>query len=485
MNLQEASQNGFLDELSEIVQDAAQAQIILESIPFPRRGRPQFPSNGNTLEYWMRICTQIEAGCLESGIDLQPLLSAVASRYPSNLLFNQLIASFDLEAKSEQTESSPEPNEPRRRNGGFVYILVQGVEDAEHLIDTARTIARHQHIQPDNIILGMANMEGIVLNLVNLNMEQASSLARALEAELQTAGNQSARVSALNSEFRDYLIGRLFVEGPDQARFELNNIRASTRVKDIAQGVISEAYSETFGGRGRQQRNVTIDHQSADGSTERITDPNKTLHESNVQDGDTMHLAPESTAGSINIVIREEALAKARAQVIRFAETHKGVSVAANAREKPTEYTFRFQIPSFGSPPATDSEPSVIQNHEVYLYLPADFPMKAPEAFWQTDIFHPNIHPENGKVCLGVLEDHYKPGLNFGMLCQLILDIAAYRNYVVTEGYNKAAAVWAESKDGQMAIEGIGGKCVVRRLLDDKIAEKRIPRPIRIKRLTK
>jgi hypothetical protein len=484
MNLQEASSNGFLDELAEIIQDEPQAQIILESFGFPRRSRPPFPGDNGPLDYWMNIGRQIDAGCLASGTLLDPLLVAVHRRYPANPLFNRLLAPEPPDDQPEQqneqqNEQLYEPPIEQPPENGYVTILVQGAENAETVIDTARTIARHRNIQSDNISLSMANNEGVFLDLSHLTMEQAAAIASFLEEDLLSRGG-SVKASAMTTDIRDYLYSRLFVEGPDQARFEINNIRATTPLKDVAQGVIEEAYSETFGGKGKEQREVVIDHQKEDGSTNRL-DPNKSLHENKIQDGDTVHVLPESTAGSINIVIREEALAKAKAQVIRFANTHKGFNVSANSREKPTEYTFKFKEKSFGIRPTPDSEPPIIDQHEVFLFLPPDFPMKAPEVYWQNEIFHPNIHPKNGKVCLGVLEDNYQPGLDFANLCQLIMDIAGYRNYVYHEGYNVEAAKWAVSAEGQLAIHKIGGICAIEKIME----QERTPRPIRIKRLTK
>ena len=105
--------------------------------------------------------------------------------------------------------------------------------------------------------------------------------------------------------------------------------------------------------------------------------------------------------------------------------------------------------------------------------------MKAPQAFWQTPIFHPNIEPKTGFVCLGDLGDRYRPGLDFGKLCQLLIDIASYQNYAVEEGLNKEAQAWATSKEGQIAIEKRGGQCVLRKFLH----EVQTPPKLNIRRL--
>ena len=91
---------------------------------------------------------------------------------------------------------------------------------------------------------------------------------------------------------------------------------------------------------------------------------------------------------------------------------------------------------------------------------------------WRSEVFHPNIVPAwrgdvpKGAVCLGPLMDAYRPDLDFAVLCQLLVDMAGYRNYEArtlgrweeTEGYvNVPAATWARSERGQERILAIGG----------------------------
>jgi hypothetical protein len=68
------------------------------------------------------------------------------------------------------------------------------------------------------------------------------------------------------------------------------------------------------------------------------------------------------------------------------------------------------------------------------------------------------VHAASGLVCLGVLADSYKPGLHFGTVCQMLVDMARFQNYALDEGYNEEAARWAASDEGQRAILAIGGR---------------------------
>ncbi|MBW4635067.1 MAG: hypothetical protein KME30_25150 [Iphinoe sp. HA4291-MV1] len=228
-------------------------------------------------------------------------------------------------------------------------------------------------------------------------------------------------------------------------------------------------------GRGRR---VVIDRVNEDGSTERLNH-DQTLHDANIQEDDTVSFAPEATAGALHPQLRQEALARARSQIIAYAQAHPGFQVSANNHLVPTDYLLQFHAPGFAPPLEIGGEPQPIDEHEVYLALPGAFPMQAPQAIWQTPIFHPNVDPQSGLVCLGDLGDRYRPGLDFGKLCQLLIDIASYQNYAVDEGYNKAAQEWAISEQGQIAIEQRGGQCVLRKL----IHEVQTPPQLNIKRL--
>ena len=56
--------------------------------------------------------------------------------------------------------------------------------------------------------------------------------------------------------------------------------------------------------------------------------------------------------------------------------------------------------------------------------------------------------------------DGYRPDLDFGYLCQLLVDIGTYRNYDVVDAStfpDPPAALWARTDAGQRLIQSIGG----------------------------
>jgi hypothetical protein len=479
--LQVLRRNGVIRELANVYGMGSEAQALLESIGFPRG---QLPAGADSAEgFWGVAAHHIDAGLVEGG--LLSLLDAARENYRYNSTFAQWAeelrrrrAAPGAPAADPAPPAAVESLEPPQSGAEpRLSLIVTGYgDDVYGTIDRVRGLARESGLGAA-VEIGWANQESIQFRLNGASQDQVLALGRALES----SGN-GLRTTFSRVPFEDFLLHRLLVEGPDQAHFELSNVPASTTVKDIARAIVTE-YQDSAWPRdpNGQARPAVIDHVSPEGAAQRL-EPRDTLHESGVRDGDTLHMAPESTAGGVNPQFREEHLARARAQVVSYAAAHPGFEVLANATVAPTEYLFRFQENGWAPPPGKGESPIPVNEHEVLLVLPADFPVLAPVAFWQTLIFHPNVDAKTGKVCLGVLEDRYRPGLDFGELCQLLVDIAGYRNFETREGYNLEAQQWALSAAGQRAIESRGGRSEMRKalgMLEDFLVA---PLPIQIRR---
>jgi hypothetical protein len=284
-----------------------------------------------------------------------------------------------------------------------------------------------------------------------------------------------------------YLLSALTVQGPDGRMFRFTDTPAAQTVADLAADTL-EQYGADFGG----QRTAVTDQVQGNGQGLRL-DPDTTLHAAGIRDGDQMRVGFESTAGIVNPLFREQALARAANQIRAYAETHPGFVVWADASSTPTIYEFEFSRPSFAPPPTPGQEPAEIgpdELHRVQLDLGPPFPEEAPKAFWLTPIFHPNVYPNyeceparrrptaQGLVCFGDLaDDGYRPGMDFGELCQALQDIAGFRNYGLfvptadvdaashqrlrANYFDQEAARWVMYN--QQRIEGIGGKVLTRR----------------------
>jgi len=328
---------------------------------------------------------------------------------------------------------------------------------------------------------GTQGSHNLHFSFIGATDEQVDRAMAEIRAALDRHGVE-AEVQREPFAFRDYFSDPVTVEGPDGQRFELENIRASTVVGDVARSVMNE-YQDSHRrpgetARGRQQ--AVVDLVNGEGGTLRL-DPRMTLHDAGVRPGAVLRVHPERSAGAVNPLARDEALARVRGQVLDYASNHPGVRVEANSLVAPTEYLLGFQAPGFAPPKRPGEAPRPIDRHEVVIYLPPDFPMAAPEAWWQTEIFHPNIDRKTGGVCLGALQKHYQPALDFGELCQMLVDIARYRLYSPEPGnyLDGEASMWALSPEGQITIERAGGYSVLGRV----VFEGRCERVVRLRRL--
>jgi hypothetical protein len=97
MNLQDIYKNNILDTMASII-DSTNAEIILGSIGYPGSRKPSNYEN-NRLDFWTKICETIASGALSTGTDLQPLMDAIAFRFPSNSVFRKTINTNNNQSK--------------------------------------------------------------------------------------------------------------------------------------------------------------------------------------------------------------------------------------------------------------------------------------------------------------------------------------------------------------------------------------------------
>ncbi len=208
------------------------------------------------------------------------------------------------------------------------------------------------------------------------------------------------------------------------------------------------------------------------------------LYNQGVRDGGQLQMSAESTAG-VDSWLRFEALARARDDIVDFAAEHDEFTLVAMDDDKlPVEYRVELHVPGFAPPEDLESwplDPRRIDQHELTVWMPSEFPIQAPRVRWRSDVFHPNIardEDRKGAVCLGPLMTDYTPNLSMYSLCQMLIDMARYRNYeILPHDYRMAmdfdslvqdiierggyldgdAAAWAFSWEGQERIKEIGG----------------------------
>jgi hypothetical protein len=125
----------------------------------------------------------------------------------------------------------------------------------------------------------------------------------------------------------------------------------------------------------------------------------------------------------------------------------------------------------------------------VLIQLGPEFPVKPPAVYWLSPIFHPNVfptydgaqtfdHPDaRGLVCLGMFAESWMPSTSFGVVLELLVAMAGYRNYelfdfselaagrdapVRANFFDRAAADWVMAHQGD--IERLGGTAIARRV---------------------
>lgn len=489
MTFADFKKRGLLRAIQRAFTSERRSREALEMIGFPPGNLPPF---GSASAFWTDVCRDIDQGAAENN-GLETLLAEAARQFPSNPAF----APYLRNGHSPRVEPEPAPptmatpvtmttappTSPTSSSTPTVSVQFDACSDAAALVDAARAAAARFQIRTD---IEMGYVLGTIVCLhFDANAETALRIANAA-----VAGRDELGSVAIVHRFADRLFDRLFVEGPDQGRFELNQVPASTRVHEIAKAMATQ-YSDAMWPRDREGRvrPSVVDRLRPDGTTERMR-PDSMLHDNDVQEGETFHVSSESTAGAVHPRIRDEALARVRTQILAYNAGHPDFEVFADASQMPTDYVFRFHAPGWGPPPDGQSAPIEVDEHDVFLSLPPDFPMAAPIVLWRSPRFHPNIRASDGFVCLGELADGYRPGMDFGELCDLLVEIAAYRNYELSPTLNKKAAVWAGSASGQREIGRRGGRMQPPRKDDDENDEdddekdrRSVAPPLRIKRV--
>lgn len=472
-------------DLAAIFDTEEPAREFLRETGYPPGRIPAFT---NAQAFWLHVVGQLELGIMANGPET--VVRTVLSWYPDNRTFagwlTQLTA--DTPAPTARTEG-PETAEPppRLEDSGPCFVLYAVTSDQHSaFVDAVRAVAGPEA----ELLYTTPHVSAVRIPDPG---RRADQMVAAVQQELSQRGS-NATVNYERHPFRPYLIASLVVQGPDGQPFELRAVPASTLVSDIPFAVLSQYDDEAVRNRRGEFQRTVVDVIGADGQPRRL-DPNETLHEAGVRDGDAMQVAAQATAGSTRRW--QQWVEKASAQIEAYARRHDGFEIVkTNSRELPTQFTIRITTTGFALPEDADPyrpEPVPVGEHEVLIALDREFPREAPLVLWQSPVFHPNIarlpaaRLPKGAVCLGALIDAYRPDLDFAELCGMLVDIAGYRNYEVLdpdeegEGYfDRQAALWARSEAGQDAIEAIGGRRL-HELAKEAADQGRAPMPLTVR----
>ncbi|MCE3291002.1 MAG: hypothetical protein K0R83_3014, partial [Caulobacter sp.] len=402
----------FLDELARVYRTYEAAAPLLVRTGIDHR----VPATmDDPYTYWLHILNQINLGlCADVPETFNLLVSAASELMPGNTILAELAGR--AATVSRQAELPP----AEWRLGSAIYLRYgDTLSEAEAAARAERIVSelRGRHPEIGRMSILFAGSGQCAVNLPDASVEAAARVIDALADEgLYVRGSRPPGQTrkpdddtpsiAVDNVDRDTVYPSLIVEGPDQRRFELIDVPHSTAAGDIPRAVFSHYYNDQLQTRDRtgRPRALTVDVVGEDGRHRRL-DANSSLSDSKVRANDVLHVAPEVTAGGVDPALRDDALVRVFAQIKAFVANERKagrrIDLRANATFAPTLYLLSFDAPSWGPPSEVGGRPRPISNHEVRIELSADFPMVAPNVFWRTKIFHPNIHAESGFACLG------------------------------------------------------------------------------------
>ena len=129
-------------------------------------------------------------------------------------------------------------------------------------------------------------------------------------------------------------------------------------------------------------------------------------------------------------------------------ENHPHIKLLSVEGNPPEKYTFLFTLR--GLVPFGDGSCQVGLSHKAEVYLPQDYPRRAPFCRMITPVFHPNIDP--AKICIG---DHWSADQSLAHLIVRIAEMLCYQSYNVKSPLNARAAAWAEEHQGGLPLEQV------------------------------
>ena len=257
-----------------------------------------------------------------------------------------------------------------------------------------------------------------------------------------------------NNTNQDNLI-HIIIEDTSRNQYKVS-VPRKTLLKELSTEFYEDIYQEPRDQQGLQQRVVAelVDLKNPD-RTKRLK-PEETLENLGLQDGAIIRVFPESIAGTVNQHKRISTLVADHKNLEELKRTNPKIDFIPNTSHAPSRYKIIFLEEGICGI-KDNGEPIISEKHEIEIILGEHYPGVAPNVQWKSKIFHPNISPETGKVCLGVLSDRYLPGLGLAKLVSMLFEMLQFRNYDIDNPFNEKAAEWAKKKENHHHIIAIGG----------------------------
>lgn len=359
-----------------------------------------------------------------------------------------------------ESQPQPQPQPQPESEQSRPYVIVRGTSEYDKALAVVRLLDPH------------AEMRLAVQSHLVAGLDPARQLSEdALRTQLRSFFGETVAVEIRWLTTPPHIFTTIVGIGPDEREFRLHNVPSTARFADVADAVMGQYRAE---GLRAAQDHPSVTHVRRGLFRRPVNNTAAELGDAGVDDDDEVVVHPQSTAGAAGPAgtIWTEAVMRVRAEVLAYAKGSGGrFSVQSMDNPNfPTRYRLAIAESGFAPPPEPGEPPEPIDTHRVELWLDRTFPMTAPRVAWTTPFFHPNVvAPDStkyppGAVCLGPLADAYRPDLDIGEVCQMLRDIAGYRNYELLtpnqggQGFiNQDAAEWAASAEGQDAIAACGG----------------------------
>lgn len=145
--------------------------------------------------------------------------------------------------------------------------------------------------------------------------------------------------------------------------------------------------------------------------------------------------------------IRETRLRNDYKKIRELVDRSEFIHIVSTEGDPPERYLIRFTCRGVDRL-KPDGNPIFTENHEVNIYLHAEYPLKQPQLKWMTPIFHPNIHV-TGAVCIGA----WWPAKTLDELLLTLGEMVQYKNYDPKDPMNSKAAAWALRNKGFFPVD--------------------------------
>lgn len=178
-----------------------------------------------TIEWWEHVYEKVEQGILTGGF--RKLLQQAADIYPGSHLFNIYIGEQSKPDHRNDVSGNIDLKLPKDLPPEVILQIIEAAKKA--VLETGGNFVLN---------LGQPGSSRFNFSIENVSSEQVDRIVESIQ-RLCTERGVQALVTREPYNCRDYYTDPLTAEGPDGQRFALDQVRASTPVRDVARAIIN------------------------------------------------------------------------------------------------------------------------------------------------------------------------------------------------------------------------------------------------------